>query len=126
MHRKPQLVGPMNGPPRARERTVTQTRLESRNVAMRFANKGDQRNMTRVVTAVTDVNLRVSEGEVVSLIGPSGCGKSTLLNLGSGLDCPTEGEILVDDKRITGPTARAGISQSSADENERSSSILKA
>ena len=53
--------------------------------------------------ALEDINLKVDEGEFVCLVGPSGCGKSTLLNLIAGLDKPTSGKILMDDKPITGP-----------------------
>ena len=45
------------------------------------------------VTAITEVDVRVADCEVVALIGPSGCGKSTLLNLASGLDRPTRGRV---------------------------------
>jgi putative ABC transport system ATP-binding protein len=43
-------------------------------------------------TALNNVNLRVKEGEFVSVMGPSGCGKSTLLNVLGLLDNPSEGE----------------------------------
>jgi ABC-type nitrate/sulfonate/bicarbonate transport system ATPase subunit len=36
--------------------------------------------------ALSDINLSVREGEIVSLIGGSGCGKTTLLRLIAGLD----------------------------------------
>jgi NitT/TauT family transport system ATP-binding protein len=45
------------------------------------------------VTALTDVDLSVGDGEFVSLIGPSGCGKSTLLRLAAGLSKPTAGTV---------------------------------
>ncbi|WP_369371855.1 ABC transporter ATP-binding protein [Promicromonospora sp. Populi] len=48
--------------------------------------------------ALTDVDLTVGEGELVSLIGPSGCGKSTLLRLIADLDTPTSGTVTVFDK----------------------------
>jgi len=46
-----------------------------------------------------DVDLRVCEGEFVSLIGPSGCGKSTLLNIITGLEEPTKGDIRTDGQK---------------------------
>ena len=45
------------------------------------------------VTALKDMNLRVSAGEFVSLLGPSGCGKSTALRLIAGLMQPTTGKV---------------------------------
>ena len=46
------------------------------------------------VRALTDVDLEISEGELLVLLGPSGSGKSTLLNILGGLDRPTAGEVL--------------------------------
>ncbi|MGC5629631.1 ABC transporter ATP-binding protein [Georgenia sp. Z1344] len=43
--------------------------------------------------ALTDVDLTVSPGELVTVVGPSGCGKSTLLRLAAGLDRPTAGTL---------------------------------
>jgi putative ABC transport system ATP-binding protein len=54
----------------------------------------------RRVTALEDINLEVTRGEMVSIIGPSGSGKSTLLNLIGGLDQPTSGEIHIDGQSI--------------------------
>ncbi|GAA0579496.1 ABC transporter ATP-binding protein [Paractinoplanes ferrugineus] len=50
------------------------------------------------VTALSDVELTVGDGEFVSLIGPSGCGKSTLLRLVADLIEPTTGAITVAGK----------------------------
>jgi polar amino acid transport system ATP-binding protein len=49
------------------------------------------------------VNLHVNEHQVVCLIGPSGCGKSTLLRCINGLETISDGEIRLNDDRITGP-----------------------
>ena len=49
------------------------------------------------------VDLRVAEGQFVSVIGHSGCGKSTLLNMVSGFAEPTSGEVRLEQKRITQP-----------------------
>lgn len=53
-----------------------------------------------VVHALTDVSLDIEEGKFVSIIGSSGSGKSTLLNLLGGLDRPTSGDVILDDKAI--------------------------
>jgi putative ABC transport system ATP-binding protein len=56
----------------------------------------------RRVTALNDVNVDISRGELVSIVGPSGSGKSTLLNLIGGLDRPTTGHITLDGQRLDG------------------------
>jgi len=50
------------------------------------------------VVALTDIDLTVAPGELVSLIGPSGCGKSTLLRVVGDLTDATTGEVLVNGK----------------------------
>jgi putative ABC transport system ATP-binding protein len=53
------------------------------------------------VTAVDDVSLSVSAGEVVLIMGPSGSGKSTLLSMLGGLLTPTDGRIFLNGTEIT-------------------------
>jgi NitT/TauT family transport system ATP-binding protein len=43
-----------------------------------------------------NLNLRITEGEFVTIVGPSGCGKSTLLNILAGIDISYTGRISVD------------------------------
>lgn len=52
-----------------------------------------------------DISLTVEKGEFICIVGPSGCGKSTLLNLVSGLDTPSDGEIILDGEKVEGPGA---------------------
>ena len=69
----------------------------------------------RPVVALDSIDLGVRTGEFVCLLGPSGCGKSTLLNLVAGLDQPTTGRVLIDDRPVQGPgTDRVMIFQSAA------------
>ena len=49
------------------------------------------------VTALTNIDLDIDEGEFVSIIGPSGCGKTTLLRIVGGLLTPTLGTVRIDE-----------------------------
>ncbi len=53
------------------------------------------------ITALDGLSLDIQKGEFVAVMGPSGSGKSTLLHLIGGLDRPTEGEVLVDNRIIS-------------------------
>lgn len=84
-------------------------RLEFRNVVRRFNAKSRGRGLGEPIVAVSDVNLVIGDGEVVSLIGPSGCGKSTLLTMAAGLDRPSAGEVFVDGARVEGPNRQVAF-----------------
>jgi nitrate/nitrite transport system ATP-binding protein len=53
--------------------------------------------------ALDNVNLRIQEGEFVTLIGHSGCGKSTVLNIVAGLLQATTGGVVLDGKEVNAP-----------------------
>ncbi len=54
------------------------------------------------VVAVDRLDLAVSPGEFVSFLGPSGCGKTTTLRMLAGFEMPTEGEIHIGDRDVSG------------------------
>jgi len=61
------------------------------------------------VVALTPTSFSVEGGEFVSLLGPSGCGKSTTLSVIAGLEEASQGEVLLDGARVTGPGPERGM-----------------
>ena len=53
--------------------------------------------------ALKNIELKIKQGEFVTLIGHSGCGKSTLLNIVAGLDKPSHGGVILEGRQITQP-----------------------
>ena len=51
--------------------------------------------------AIDRVSVRVTQGELVSIVGPSGCGKSTLLRCAGGLSTPTSGQVVLRGEPVT-------------------------
>lgn len=66
--------------------------LETRDVTIRFGG----------LTAVNNFNIAVPEGSIVGLIGPNGAGKTTCFNIITGFYKPTQGEVFLEGKPITG------------------------
>lgn len=50
--------------------------------------------------ALKDINLQIERGSCVALVGASGSGKSTLLNLIAGLDQPSAGQVIVNQRQL--------------------------
>lgn len=67
------------------------------------------RSKNAEVQALDNISFAAADREFVALVGPSGCGKSTLLKLISGLIPQSSGEIRVNGRPISGPTASIGI-----------------
>ncbi len=59
------------------------------------------------LTAVSDLDLVVSESEILGLIGPNGAGKTTVFSMISGFQKPTAGQILFDGADVVGKRAHA-------------------
>lgn len=76
--------------------------LEVKGIGKRYQNKDGE------VQALRNVNFRVKPGEFVSIIGPSGCGKSTLLSIIAGLEEKSEGEIYIQNEKVTGVSPKIG------------------
>ncbi|HEY8464221.1 MAG TPA: ABC transporter ATP-binding protein [Bacillota bacterium] len=79
------------------------SKVEMRNVSLLF------KDSAKEFLAIDKVNIQIEAGEFVCLVGPSGCGKSTLISLLAGLNAPTEGEIYIDGKLVTGTGTNRGI-----------------
>lgn len=69
--------------------------IQLKNISKKFVSGNSSTN------ALSDINLTIKENEFIALMGPSGSGKSTLLNLIGGLENPTEGLILINEKDIS-------------------------
>lgn len=54
------------------------------------------------LVAVKDLSFDITEGQILAIIGPNGAGKSTAFNLITGTLRPTEGQVFISDKEITG------------------------
>jgi ABC-type lipoprotein export system ATPase subunit len=77
----------------------SQTMIELHGIVKRFSNAAG------VFTVLKSVDLTINRGEFVSIVGKSGSGKSTLLNMVTGIDHPTEGQVVVNGADIyTGVT----------------------
>ena len=59
--------------------------------------------------AVNDVDLRIGQGEFVTLLGPSGCGKTTTLRMVAGLEQNTGGRISIDNEIVSDAASRVFV-----------------
>ncbi len=64
------------------------------------------------ITALNNVSLNVSKGEVIFIIGPSGCGKSTLLRTINWLTPPDKGEVWLEGSIVGSLSSKLTIGES--------------
>jgi sulfonate transport system ATP-binding protein len=85
------------------EKDVKRVKIEVNHVSKSFELKNNR------IDVLKDIDLKIYEGEFITIVGASGCGKSTLTKLISGLDFPTSGTVKVDGTEVTGPSVKTGI-----------------
>jgi branched-chain amino acid transport system ATP-binding protein len=66
--------------------------LETKNISKQFGG----------VKAVNQVDMQIEKGDIFGVIGPNGAGKTTFFNICSGTFLPTEGDVFLNGKNITG------------------------
>lgn len=66
---------------------------------------GEELNAGEIMRVLDDVSLTFEDGEMVCVLGPSGCGKSTMLRIIAGFDQASSGQVLIDNKPVTGPSS---------------------
>jgi NitT/TauT family transport system ATP-binding protein len=90
----PERLAPQAAPANpAAEALVTEAAVQVRRASVVYPS-GHAND--RPVHALSEIDLRIAQGEFVSLIGPSGCGKTTLLRVIADLEPITSGEVLVN------------------------------
>lgn len=69
--------------------------LQIKNLSVSYKSKN------KSIKALDSINFTAKDDDIYAIIGPSGCGKSTLLNVISGIIKNYEGEVILDDKRLS-------------------------
>ena len=77
--------------------------IELRNIGLQYESAENS------LTALQDVSFGVEAAEFLCVVGQSGCGKTTMLNIVAGFLKPTQGEILISGKAVTGKGLDRGI-----------------
>ncbi|WP_084637220.1 ABC transporter ATP-binding protein [Neomicrococcus aestuarii] len=91
------------GGPAGRTLPDSETLLRVRNLKKVYHTDGGD------IEAVRNLTFDLGRNELVCLVGPSGSGKTTLLKCIAGLLAPTDGEVVLDGKKITAPPKKMAV-----------------
>jgi len=83
-------------------------KIVAKNVGYVYNAKKESGGKNKKFLAIEGVDLKVKDGEFLSIVGPSGCGKSTFLDIIAGLIKGNTGNIFIDNKEIHGPALDRG------------------
>lgn len=84
-------------------------KIVARSIYQNYKIKQKDSDTLKNFEAIKQLDITVKQGEFLAIVGPSGCGKSTFLDMIAGLAKPSSGEILIDNKKVTGPALDRGI-----------------
>ena len=76
---------------------------------MSFLQVQDLAKRYGATTVFERVDFTIERGEFVCIIGHSGCGKTTILNILAGLDTPSAGTLIMDNREVAGPSLERGV-----------------
>lgn len=69
--------------------------IEVKNLSKEYS---QLRNKIKKLRVLDNISFQVKDGEFVAIFGPNGCGKTTLLNILSGIDKPSFGDVVINQK----------------------------
>ena len=90
-------------------------------IQLRHVYKTFFKGKSNEVNALQDVTMTIEEGQFVTITGPSGSGKSTLLHVMEGIDCPDQGDCIVEEINL----AKASDSVRAKARNQKMGIVLQ-
>ncbi len=92
--------------------TATNKKIEVRNLFKSYQERRTRKRSPRdcphqhECLVLKNINFSVAPEKFTCFIGPSGCGKSTLLRIIAGFEKPVAGKVLIDGKKVKGPSSK--------------------